>query len=320
MDYGVTITRGAAPWQIFQQGPDGTACIRLEGKYHLVHLSQELPLQFSAVPHAKTTVKARVALESTGESVVPWTECTVLDSENWTITFPRVPAGGLYRIETYMDYEGWDGLSCTRGDMVHNVGVGDVFVIAGQSNAAGRAKNPVADDPELGVHVLRTSARWELATHPLGETTNALHVGHYENHNPGHSPWLHFAKRLKRELGYPIGLVPCAYGGAPLRWWNPEENGALFTNMLEMLADYDIHPRAVLWYQGEAEATRTARRHIWSGLRLSCGTHARRWVSRSCRSSLCSSTAAWRARVKSWTASGAWCVRRSARRGTRWSM
>ena len=69
MDYGVTITRGAAPWQIFQQGPDGTACIRLEGKYHLVHLSQELPLQFSAVPHAKTTVKARVALESTGESV-----------------------------------------------------------------------------------------------------------------------------------------------------------------------------------------------------------------------------------------------------------
>ena len=66
MDYGVTITRGAAPWQIFQQGPDGTACIRLEGKYHLVHLSQELPLQFSAVPHAKTTVKARVALESTG--------------------------------------------------------------------------------------------------------------------------------------------------------------------------------------------------------------------------------------------------------------
>ena len=60
MDYGVTITRGAAPWQIFQQGPDGTACIRLEGKYHLVHLSQELPLQFSAVPHAKTTVKAEI--------------------------------------------------------------------------------------------------------------------------------------------------------------------------------------------------------------------------------------------------------------------
>lgn len=258
MNYGVTITAGAKPWQIFQQNEHGAACIRLLGEYHLVHLSQELPLAFESVPHKKTTVKARVALESTGESVVAWQEAEVLDDEHWQITFERVPAGGLYRIETYMDYEGWDGLSCTRGDMVHHIGVGDVFVIAGQSNAAGRSKNPVSDEPELGVHVLRTSAVWELAAHPLGETTGAVHVGHFENHNPGHSPWLHFAKRLKKELGYPIGLVPCAYGGAPLRWWNPEENGALLDNMLRMLADYDLHPKAVLWYQGEAEGFENA--------------------------------------------------------------
>lgn len=253
MKFGVTITSGASPWQIFQQGDDGAAAITVGGDYHLVRLSQELPLQFDHVAPAKTIVKARIALESTGESIIPWSECTVLDDSRWEITFPKVPAGGLYRIETYMEYQGWDGLSCTRGDMIHNLGVGDVFVIAGQSNAAGRAKNPIQDDPELGVHVLRSSGVWDLATHPLGETTNAVHVGHYENHNPGHSPWLHFAKRLKRELGYPIGLVPAAYGGAPLRWWNPDENGALMTNMLEMLADYHIHPKAVLWYQGEAE-------------------------------------------------------------------
>ena len=165
----------------------------------------------------------------------------------------RVPAGGLYRLETMMEYEGWDGLSCTRGDMIHHWGVGDVFAIAGQSNAAGRAKNTVADDPELGVHVLRSSGRWDLATHPLGETTDAIHVGHYENHNPGHSPWIHFAKRLKRELGWPIGLIPCAYGGAPLRWWNPKENGALLDNMLAMLNGGKLKPKAILWFQGEAE-------------------------------------------------------------------
>jgi hypothetical protein len=253
MDFGVTIHKGAVAWQIFQQGADGTASIRLGGQYKLVHLSQELPLQFENVPHQKATIKARVALESTGESVIPWTECRVLDEENWEVTLEKVPAGGLYRIETQMDYEGWDGLSVTRGDMVHWVGVGDVFVIAGQSNAAGRAKNPVEDMPELGIHVLRSSARWELASHPLGETTAAVHVGHFENHNPGHSPWLHFAKRLRRELGYPIGLVPCAYGGSPLRWWNPDENGELLKNMLAMLGDYAIKPKAVLWYQGEAE-------------------------------------------------------------------
>lgn len=253
MKYGVIITGGLSPWQILQQGEDHTAPLHVWGTCHLIHLSQEIPIQFTPVEPKKTVVKARVALESTGESVLPWQLCDVSEDGTWETTFPHVPAGGLYRLETYMDYDGWDGLSCTRGDMIHHFGVGDVFVIAGQSNAAGRAKNTVADDPELGIHVLRSSGRWDLATHPLGETTDAVHVGHYENHNPGHSPWLHFAKRLKRELGWPIGLVPCAYGGAPLRWWNPAENGALTDNMMEMLGEYDLHPRAMLWYQGEAE-------------------------------------------------------------------
>ena len=106
MNAGVIIERGASPWQIFQQGPEGTAPIRLEGTYHLVRLSQELPLAFSEVPPAKATVKARVALESTGESVIPWTECEIPSEGTWRVTFPAVPAGGLYRLETTMTYEG----------------------------------------------------------------------------------------------------------------------------------------------------------------------------------------------------------------------
>lgn len=253
MDFGVTITGGVSPFQIFQQNERGTACIHVSGKCRRIHLSQELPLTFTPVESGKVTVKARVALESSGENIVPWTLCNVQNDAQWDVTFAEVPAGGPYRIETYMDHEGWDGLSCTRGDMVHHIGVGDVFVIAGQSNAAGRAKDPVEDPPEIGVHLLRDSGKWDLAAHPLGETTGSAHLGHFENHNPGHTPWLHFAKILKRTLGYPIGLVMCAYGGSPLRWWNPAENGALTKNMLEMLADYDLHPKAMLWYQGEAE-------------------------------------------------------------------
>lgn len=220
---GVAIERGASPWQIFQQNEQGFAVIRLSGTAHRVRQSFELPLEFSAVPEGAITVKARIALESSGESVCPWTVCQTDADGRWSVTFDRVPAGGLYRVETYMEYQGWDGLSSTRGDMIHNIGVGDVFVVAGQSNAAGRAKNPVEDAPELGVHLLRDSGVWDLATHPLGETTGSVHQGHFENHNPGHTPWLHFAKLLKRELGYPIGIVMSAYGGAPLRWWNPDK-------------------------------------------------------------------------------------------------
>ena len=42
MNYGVTITGGAVPWQIFQQNSEGVAPIRLWGSYHLIRLSQEL--------------------------------------------------------------------------------------------------------------------------------------------------------------------------------------------------------------------------------------------------------------------------------------
>lgn len=252
MDYGVTITKGASPWQIFQQ-KDGAADIEIEGKYKCIRLSQELPLEFTELSDKSVIIKARVALEETGDSVLPWQLCEEENSGRWKAVFKKVPAGGPYRIETYMEYEGWDGLSCTRGDMVHNIGVGDIYVIAGQSNAAGRAKNPVSDPPDMNVHMLRCSGKWDLATHPLNETTGSIHIQHYENHNPGHSPWLSFAKQLSRRLGYPIGLVNAAYGGSPLRWWNPDENGMLFQNMKEMLADYSIVPKGMVWCQGEAE-------------------------------------------------------------------
>ena len=253
MEYGAVITGGAVPWQIFQQNQAGTALVSLQGTWRRIRQSFELPLEFEEVPEGEVKVRARIVRESSGEDVIPWTEAQVEEDGTWALTFPKVPAGGLYRIETDMDYQGSDGLSSTRGDMVHHVGVGDIFVVAGQSNAAGRAKDTIEDGPELGVHLLRNSGRWDLAAHPMGETTGAVHVGHFENQSPGHTPWLHFGKILKRELGVPIGFVLSAYGGAPLRWWNPEENGALYRNMLEQLAEYEIHPRAVLWYQGEAD-------------------------------------------------------------------
>ena len=60
MDFGVTITGGVSPWQIFQQNESGTARIRVFGNCRRVHLSQELPLQFSPVSSGKVTA-AQVA-------------------------------------------------------------------------------------------------------------------------------------------------------------------------------------------------------------------------------------------------------------------
>ena len=63
MDFGVTITSGARPWQIFQQSEDGTAAIHLKGRCSRVRLSQELPLSFQRITDRPVTaVKGRAAL------------------------------------------------------------------------------------------------------------------------------------------------------------------------------------------------------------------------------------------------------------------
>ena len=102
----------------------------------------ELPLVFSDVQPAKAMIKARVALESTGESVIPGPSARS-PSRGTSALSPSPPArgGGLYRLETTMTYEGWDGLSRTRGDMVHH-GRGRRVRHRWQSNAAYRARTP----------------------------------------------------------------------------------------------------------------------------------------------------------------------------------
>ena len=91
MDFGVTIERGAVPWQIFQQDRNGRAAIALSGSCRRIRQSFELPLTFEEVDAGAVTVKARIALESSGESVCPWTECRVDSSATGTAAGSALP-------------------------------------------------------------------------------------------------------------------------------------------------------------------------------------------------------------------------------------
>ena len=241
---GVSIKSGLSDWQIVQQH-DGKADLMLKGEWSWPSALRE------------PSVVARVVDEETGMPVLPWTKLMTADGR-FEGTLPRVPAGGLYRIETSLlnadledDFQ-WAG----RGDMRHHVGVGDVYLIAGHSNAAGYAKDFSADPPELGVHLFRASGQWTLATHPLNDGTNSVFHENLELVNAGHSPFLIFAKRVKKAAGYPVGLVPGALGGSALSSWNPDEAGTLYRNALAMiLAQGPGGIRGILWYQGCADAT-----------------------------------------------------------------
>ncbi|MBN9190609.1 sialate O-acetylesterase [Microbacterium sp.] len=250
---GVHIAAGAADWQIFSRDDDGAATIHLSGVARPARISPEPPFSFTSTSPDGVAVSARVVSESDGGAVVPWSRTACAADLTWEIDL-RVPAGGTYRIETQLHQDGGDGYTLTRGDVVRHVGVGDVYLVLGQSNAAGRARDQIEDEPRIGVHQYRADGTWGLAAHPLNDPRGAVHRGHVENHNTGHSPMLHFAKRLQRETGVPVGLVVAAFGGAPLRWWVEGGNLApLSNNAVDMIEASGATPRAVLWYQGEAD-------------------------------------------------------------------
>lgn len=243
MQLGVIIEQGLLNWQIVQQC-NGKANINLSGKYHLPENFKESGRVF-----------ARVVGEDEGVIVIPWAECRTNDSGFWNITLEEVPAGGLYRIETCLhsgeDFRMELGI---RGDMIHHIGVGDLYVVAGQSNSAGYGRDPIYDPPELGIHLYRNNGQWDIASHPMNESTNTVHEENREEINPGHSPYLSFARLLKRELGYPIGLIQSALGGTVLSAWNPEEDGYLYRSMMKSIKACGGKIKGMLWYQGCSDA------------------------------------------------------------------
>ncbi len=237
---GVIIEQGPADWQIAQQDERGKGRIELEGKWKF-----ETPGQ----------VEVRLVWEDTGVAVaagLDWQAVPTEEDGTWKGALEHIPAGGLYRLETRLRLaENPAGEWSPRGDMRHFLGVGDLWVIAGQSNSAGYGRGPYEDPAELGVHLFRNSERWALAAHPLNESTDTQHTVNREAANPGHSPYLQFGRTLKRTLSHPVGLVQTSLGGSPLTRWTGAAD--LFDNMVQCVEKVGGKVRGIVWYQGESD-------------------------------------------------------------------
>ena len=246
--FGVRITKGPMNWQVLQQ-EDGTADMQLEGSWY--HPEEQ---------EGKVRVYVRLFNEKDNVPVVNSQEAVITGDAQWTCTLKDIPAGGPYRLETLMqtgdDYTPLEW--STHGDMRHHVCVGDVFVIYGQSNAVGYGRDPIDDTPEIGIHMLRDNGLWDLATHPLMDTTDTIFPARQDGTNTGHSPYLSFARTMRRKHHWPIGLIMAAKGGAPLSRFDIQNGGGdLYYNMLDMVNYQGGKIRAIIWCQGASDANAT---------------------------------------------------------------
>jgi len=130
-----------------------------------------------------------------------------------------------------------------------------IFLLAGQSNMAGRGVVEAEDgvvNPR--VRKLDESMKWVPAVDPLHWDKPAI-VGV----GPGRSFGLALAAR---DSNARIGLVPAAVGGSPISSWQPgaRDPGTgtypyddALARMRVALRDGKV--RAILWHQGESDAT-----------------------------------------------------------------
>jgi hypothetical protein len=157
-------------------------------------------------------------------------------------TLPGVTAGGWYRVEVRaVDAEG--NVLASVG--IDRVGVGDVFVTAGQSNAAcygSPTQQPF--DNRVSTHTL-SSGNWRLATDPQPDNSGGM--------GGGGSPWPRLGSLLVRSNLVPIGFICVAYGGTAVSQWAP--GTGLYSNLTNTLVRFGTNGvRAVLWHQGESDS------------------------------------------------------------------
>lgn len=245
--HGVTILAGPSDWEILQQ-EKGYAQITLKGTYKVHSAALEVGVQ-SAMP------VIRVIKEEDNMAVIPWTAANkVTKKEYFTGEFETtliIPSGGLYRIETGLETRSVQSdLSWMfRGDCVLHVGVGNLFIIAGQSNSAGYSRDYCMDPPDVSVHLFRNRDQWDLASHPMNESTDAGSIANEEMGIPGVSPYLSFGKCYAAYTHMPVGLIQTALGGSSIRRWRPNE-GDLYQNMLGKIHKTKGRYAGILWYQG----------------------------------------------------------------------
>jgi sialate O-acetylesterase len=245
--YGVFLENGPQDWQIFQQ-ENGKCGVPLSGAWRI------RPEERTA-SSGEPCVMARVLREDDNQPVIPWTPAETREGPDgfagmWELRL-EIPAGGLYRIETGLGF-GAAGprIWLRRGDVRFHIGVGNLFVIAGQSNAAGYGRDSAWDPPCPGVQLYRNCGRWDLAAHPMNETTDAAGAPNAENGVSGTSPYLSFGRLFRQLTGLPVGLVAASLGGSPIRRWVNRLDGDLYRNMTERLRAAGGKAAGILWYQG----------------------------------------------------------------------
>lgn len=138
---------------------------------------------------------------------------------------------------------------------VSNVGVGDVFIVAGQSNASGRGtNNQTYSHASLLASRFHNNYTWGDLVDPTDSNSGQPDSVSQDGDAAG-SVWPLVATLLMADQSVPVAFVPCAKGGTSITEWQPGANhvdrATLYGSM--NYRAFLTGAKAVLWWQGETD-------------------------------------------------------------------
>ncbi len=183
-----------------------------------------------------------------------------------------VPVGGPYTLEVKT--------KSGRQVKVDGLLVGDLWVLAGQSNMDGYGRLYDAEPPSRYVHCFYYTEKWGIAKEPLCRVFDSIDSVHralfalsdaeYEKLRNDDRTWreigsglgIRFAKEVHKATGVPVGLIMCSHGGTSMEQWSPEKKdlvgASLYGGLVRRVSVCGGRVAGVLWYQGESDASEEA--------------------------------------------------------------
>ena len=172
-----------------------------------------------------------------------------------------IPVGGPYTV-----YIGNQAFS--------DIYVGDLWLLAGQSNMEGVAEFTEEDKnytPNPEIRELHMANYWmpaEPTLHKLWLAYDKVHTDVMRATEEGYAnqidkrcigPGYFFAGHMYEYEGVPQGVIPCAHGGTQMIQWDPAERDlggdrSLYGAMYRRFIDCGSHVRGMFWYQGCSDA------------------------------------------------------------------
>jgi hypothetical protein len=256
LHFGAHQLSAPSNWQVFQRTSEEEGPFHVRGRV------------FDDVDSVVVTLSGGTPIAGS----LPGAQTIAVDSSTGVFdgTF-NVPAGGWYMATISYQQSGVEVASET----IQNVGVGEVFIGAGQSNSTNSGTEETTPNSDLVVSF--SGGHWQPGVDPQ--------PGNHDTSSKG-SYYPALGDQLATEYGVPVAFASTGMGASAIRFWQPDydydyadyvsyaRHNGLYEwtlNRVEQLGENGF--RAILWHQGESDSshdvgvTRTTEDAYYNGLK-----------------------------------------------------